>query len=382
MSKALLQVTERGLYCSAGDFYIDPWQPVTRAVITHAHADHARPGSKRYLTTPSGAPLLRLRVGPNARILAQRFNETLDVNGVNISLHPAGHLLGSAQVRVEHRGEVWVVSGDYKTEQDITCEPFEVVPCHTFITESTFGLPIYRWRPQTEIFAEINQWWRANQAQGRTTILFAYALGKAQRLLAGINPEIGPILVHGATQRFVDAYRRAGIPQPSTLYAGLEMARQHRGQALVIAPPSAAGSPGWLRKFGASSLAFASGWMQIRGTRRRRAVDRGFVLSDHADWNGLLATIQATGAQRVGVTHGYTSTLVRYLNETGLDAFVMPTRYEGEAAGDSLDNDESNNPESNNPESVTEPPTDEAATSEVEPTTAAENAAEFGQSNG
>lgn len=343
MAEALLQVTERGLYCAVGDFYIDPWQPVTRAVITHAHADHARPGSKRYLTTPTGAELLRLRVGPVPRILAQPFGEAIDLNGVQLSLHPAGHLLGSAQVRVEYRGEVWVVSGDYKTEADVTCEPFELVPCHTFITESTFGLPIYRWRPQEQIFGEINQWWRQNQDQGRTSILFGYALGKAQRLLAGVDGTTGPILIHGAVHRFVELYRRAGISLPQTHYATNETALLRRGQALVIAPPSAAASPGWLRKFGPSSLAFASGWMQIRGARRRRAVDRGFVLSDHADWDGLLNTIRATGAHRIGVTHGYTGTLVRYLNEQGYEAFVMPTRFEGEGAGDRIDTEESSN---------------------------------------
>jgi putative mRNA 3-end processing factor len=340
MATSLLQVTERGLYCAVGDFYIDPWQPVTRAVITHAHADHARSGSQRYLTSPTGAPLLRLRVGPMPRIVAHPFGEALNLNGARLSLHPAGHLLGSAQIRVEYRGEVWVVSGDYKIEADITCEPFEVVPCHTFITESTFGLPIYRWRPQTEIFTEINAWWRQNQGEGRTSVLFGYALGKAQRLLAGVDASIGPILVHGATQRFVHAYRQAGIPQPTTLYADGTAARSTRGHALVIAPPSAAGSVGWLRKFGPLSLAFASGWMQIRGARRRRAVDRGFVLSDHADWQGLLSTITATGAERVGVTHGYTNPLVRYLGEQGLNAFVMPTRYEGDAVADAIDSEE------------------------------------------
>ncbi|MCC6453753.1 MAG: ligase-associated DNA damage response exonuclease [Caldilineaceae bacterium] len=340
MADALLQVTERGLYCAAGDFYIDPWQPVTRAVITHAHADHARPGSKRYLTSPTGAAMLRLRVDSYARIVAQPFGESLHVNGVRVSLHPAGHLLGSAQVRVEHQGEVWVVSGDYKTEVDATCEPFELVPCHTFITESTFGLPIYRWRPQSEIFTDINQWWQQNQAQGRTSILFAYALGKAQRVLAGVDATLGPILIHGAVHRFVHAYRNAGIVQPTTLYADSDAARRYRGEALVIAPPSAAGSSGWLRKFGPTSLAFASGWMRIRGARRRRAVDRGFVLSDHADWDGLLTTIRATGAERIGVTHGYTSTLVRYLVEQSMDAFVMLTRYEGETSGDAIDNED------------------------------------------
>jgi putative mRNA 3-end processing factor len=340
MAEALLRVTERGLYCAAGDFYIDPWQSVTRAIITHAHADHARPGSSRYLTTPTGAALLRIRIGPMPRIVAQRYGESLNVNGVRVSLHPAGHLLGSAQVRVEYSGEVWVVSGDYKTEIDATCEPFEVIACHTFFTESTFGLPIYRWRPQAEIFAQINQWWRQNQEQGRTSILFAYALGKTQRILAGVDPSTGPILVHGAALRFIEAYRQAGITLPTTIYAGSDATRRHRGRALVIAPPSAAASEGWLRKFGPSSLAFASGWMQIRGARRRRAVDRGFVLSDHADWEGLLSAIRATGAQRIGVTHGYSSTLVRYLTEQGMDAFVLPTHYEGEVAGDPIENEE------------------------------------------
>lgn len=339
MADALLQVTERGLYCAAGDFYIDPWQPVTRAVITHAHGDHARPGSQRYLTTPSGAAMLRMRVDSSARIVTQPFGEPLLVDGVRVSLHPAGHLLGSAQVRVEHRGEVWVVSGDYKTEVDATCEPFELVPCHTFITESTFGLPIYRWRPQVKIFAEINQWWLQNQEQGRTSVLLAYALGKAQRLLAGVDATIGPVLIHGAVHHFVQAYRNAGIAQPDTIYADNGAARRHRGEALVVAPPIAAASSGWLRKFGPTSLAFASGWMQIRGARRRRAVDRGFALSDHADWDGLLATINATGAQRIGVTHGYTTTLVRYLREQGMDAFVMPTHYEGDSEGDGGDMD-------------------------------------------
>jgi putative mRNA 3-end processing factor len=337
MPDTLLQVTPCGLYCAAGDFYIDPWQPVTRAVITHAHADHARPGSKRYLSSPSGAPLLRQRVGSYVRILAQPFGVPLDVNGVRVSLHPAGHLLGSAQVRVEHGGEVWVVSGDFKTAPDPTCEAFEVVPCHTFITESTFGLPIYRWRPQNEIFAEINHWWQHNRSQGRTTILFAYALGKAQRVLAGLDASIGPILVHGAVRRFVDTYVQLGIKLPVVHYADTEATRNHRGQAFVVAPPAAAASAGWLRKFGPSSLAFASGWMQIRGARRRRAVDRGFVLSDHADWDGLLDTIAATGAERIGVTHGYTNILVRYLREQGLDAFVMPARYAGDDAADPLD---------------------------------------------
>jgi putative mRNA 3-end processing factor len=337
MAQPLLQVTEAGLYCEAGDFYIDPWQPVTRAIITHAHSDHARAGSERYLVAEPGAELLRLRLQPDAHVRALAYGEPLHIQDVTVSLHPAGHLLGSAQVRVEHRGEVWVVTGDYKTEVDATCAPFELVPCHTLITESTFGLPIFRWRPQQEIFAEIDAWWAACQAAGRTAILYGYALGKAQRLIAGLNPARGPILAHGAVYRLTEAYRRWGIDLPPVAYADSERARKFRGQAMVIAPPSAAGVAGWLRKFGPTSDGFASGWMQIRGNRRRQAYDRGFVLSDHADWGGLLTTIQATCAEHVGVTHGYTRQLVRYLQEQGTDAFVMPTRYEGDNAPDELD---------------------------------------------
>jgi putative mRNA 3-end processing factor len=335
--KPLLQLTEAGLYCALGDFYIDPWQPVTRAVITHAHADHARAGSRRYLTTAPGRELLRLRVQPEAHIQAQPYGVPLRLGEVTLSLHPAGHLLGSAQVRLEHKGEVWVVTGDYKTEMDRTCEAFELVPCHTLITESTFGLPIFHWRPQAEIFQEIDDWWAASQQAERTAILYGYALGKAQRLIAGLDPARGPILVHGAVYRMVEAYRRLGIALPPVIYADSAQARQHRGKALVVAPPSAAGVAGWLRKFGPISDGFASGWMQIRGNRRRQAFDRGFVLSDHADWEGLLSTIRATGATRIGVTHGYTRVLVRYLQERGWDAFAMPTRFEGEPVGEDPD---------------------------------------------
>jgi putative mRNA 3-end processing factor len=336
----LLQLTEAGLYCAAGDFYVDPWQPVPRAVITHAHSDHARPGSRHYLTTKDGAGVLRLRVdyvdpahpGPRPQFRTLAYGERLTLNDVTVSLHPAGHLLGSAQVRIEQHGEIWVVSGDYKTEHDDTCAPFEPVRCHTFISESTFGLPIYRWRPQGEIFAQINTWWRTNQTQGRTSILYAYALGKAQRLLAGIDPSIGPVLVHGSIQRLNNAYHQSGIDLPDAHYANDELARKHRGQALLLAPPGMENTPGYLRKFGEASHAFASGRMTIRGTRRRRAIDRGFVLSDHADWRGLLDAITATGAERIGVTHGYAAALVRYLLEQGKDAWVIPTRYEGEVS--------------------------------------------------
>jgi putative mRNA 3-end processing factor len=329
LGKMLLQNTEHGLYCQAGGFHVDPWQPVEVAVITHAHSDHARPGSRLYLTEASGEAILRERLGPAARMETLRCGQRVTRNGVSVSLHPAGHILGSAQVRIEHRGEIWVVSGDYKLENDGTCQPFEPVRCQTFVTESTFGLPIYHWRPQAEILAEIHGWWRENQARGRTSVVFCYALGKAQRLLHGLNADLGPIIPHGAIERFLPAYRAAGVAFPPTVNADSETVKRAAGTSLVLAPASAINSP-WLHRFGDISTAFASGWMQIRGTRRRRSLDRGFVLSDHPDWKGLLSTIDLTGADTIWATHGYTVPLARWLREHGKNAEAMETRFQEE----------------------------------------------------
>ena len=312
---------------------MDPWIGVDRALITHAHSDHARWGSKSYLTAAAGAALLRARLAPDASVEGVEYAETRSINGITVSFHPAGHVLGSSQIRLEYGGEVWVVSGDYKTTIDRTCTPFESVRCNTFITESTFGLPIYRWIPQEQIFDKINSWWRENQSAGRASILFAYALGKAQRLIAGLDSEIGPIFCHGAVQRLNDVYRESGVPLPPTLPAG-EVAKDYDwSSALIVAPPSCNGTP-WMRKFGHVSTAFASGWMRLRGARRRESLDRGFVLSDHADWPGLLSAIEATGAEQVLVTHGYRAPLVRWLEEHGRKAGAVETKYEGEAIQD------------------------------------------------
>ena len=328
---SLIVSRPEGLYCEAGDFFIDPWRPVARAVVTHGHGDHARPGSQRYLCQTDSVPILRRRLG-EIEVQGVGYGEAIDIGGVRVSLHPAGHILGSAQVRVEHKGEVWVASGDYKIEPDGTCAPFEPVKCHAFITESTFGLPIYRWRPQAEIAAEINAWWRQNADAGRASVVFAYSLGKAQRVLALLDPSIGPILSHGSVEPMNAIYREAGVPlAPTSSPAGLAKAALTR--ALVLAPPSAAGSP-WMRRFGAYADAFASGWMNVRGNRRRRGVDRGFVLSDHADWGGLLDAIAATGASHVLATHGSIATLVRYLRERGLQAEGVNAEYGDEEIGE------------------------------------------------
>ena len=330
---SLLESTQDGLHCAVGGFHIDPWRKVDSAVITHAHSDHTQWGCGAYLASRDSYEVLRERLGPDDRIETLPYGASLVRNGVRISLHPAGHILGSAQARVEYRGEVWVVSGDYKTQSDPTCRQIEPVRCHTFVTESTFGLPIYHWREPTEVAGEINEWWRANQDTGRTSVLFAYSLGKAQRLLSLIDASIGPILAHGATCRMTGAYVRAGVRLPSIQKADAENARELRGKALVIAPMSAQGSP-WMKKFQPVSTASASGWMQIRGTRRRMSLDRGFVISDHADWDGLVNVIRETGADDILVTHGYTDVLTRWLGENGWNARVLPTPYQGEIEGD------------------------------------------------
>jgi putative mRNA 3-end processing factor len=330
--ESLVRSMPAGLYCEAGQFYVDPWQPVAHAVITHAHGDHACAGCDRYLTAAESELVLRARLGSAAIIETLRYGESLTVGNAKVSFHPAGHILGSSQVRIEVGGDVCVVSGDYKTAADPTCRPLEVVRCRTFITESTFALPIYRWPQQSILHDEINAWWRANQAEGRCSLVFAYALGKAQRVLAGLNPSIGPIWCHGSVESMNAVYRASGIALPPTAYAGRGDSQRNWGGSLVLAPPSALGTP-WMRKFGEVSTAFVSGWMLVRGARRRRSVDRGFALSDHADWPGLLQTIEATRAEQVLVTHGEVATLVRWLTEHGRAAFPLPTRFEGEQDG-------------------------------------------------
>ncbi len=319
-----------GLYCPAGDFYIDPWRPVPRAVITHAHADHARVGHGDYLALHDAQHVLRARLG-DIRLQTVRHGEVLTLKDARVALHPAGHVLGSAQVRIETRAGVWVVSGDYKVEPDPTCAPIEPVRCDVFITESTFGLPIYRWRPADEIMAGINAWWAENAATGRASVLFCYAFGKAQRIAAGVDPSIGPIVVHGAVEPLNAAYRASGVALPPMQRVSEVTDKAQFKRALVLAPPSAAGTP-WMKRFGEYSGAFASGWMQLRGARRRRALDRGFVLSDHADWPGLQQAIRDSGAQRVIVTHGYVPVMVRWLREQGLWAEAFETEFGDEQA--------------------------------------------------
>lgn len=325
---ALLEFTNKGIYCAQADVYIDPWKKVKRALITHGHADHSRWGHSHYLCTRTARPVIRFRLGP-INIESVEYGETTTINGVKFSFHPAGHIIGSAQIRAEYKGEIWVVSGDYKIEDDGLSEAFEPVKCHGFITESTFGLPVYKWKPQATVFEEINDWWRTNAEQGKVSVISAYALGKAQRIIHSVDHSIGRIFTHGAVENTNEVIRKQGIDLAETTRVHSNVNKQEYKGGLVIAPPSAiAGN--WVRKFQPYSTAIASGWMTLRGARRRRNADRGFVLSDHADWEGLNQAIKDTGCEKVIVTHGYTEIFTKWLREQGYDAYGEKTQFESE----------------------------------------------------
>ncbi|HUJ26734.1 MAG TPA: ligase-associated DNA damage response exonuclease [Myxococcales bacterium] len=307
-----------GLFCPGGGFHLDPLLPVERAVVTHAHGDHARAGSAAYLCTPQTAELIRRRVG-EASIEVLPYDERRRIGDVTVSLHPAGHMLGSAQVRIEGPGGVWVLSGDYKRDDDPSCAPFEPLRCDTFITEASYALPIFRWEPGASVAREIAAWRDANAR--KASVLFCYALGKAQRLLAELaRVDDRPVLVHGAVESFTAVYRAQGVTLAATRH--IEDERGLFAGELVLAPLTARGTP-WMKRFRSFESGFASGLLRIRGTRRRRGFDRGFVVSDHADWRGLLATIRETGASRVLATHGHSQALVRWLQEGGVDAAAI-----------------------------------------------------------
>jgi len=314
------------LFCEAGEFFIDPVKPVAHAIITHAHADHARKGSKEYLTATPGLNVLRTRLPPRAVIHTAAYGENLSFNGVRVSLHPAGHMLGSSQVRIEHQGEVWVVSGDYKVASDPTCAAFEPIRCHTFITESTFALPSFHWPDQATVWAEISDWWRLNRGWGRASVLYCYAAGKSQRVLAGLDASLGPIITHEKVETVNHDYRASGVELPSTTSMDDAPESTDWGSALILAPPQVRDGR-WLRRVGTRSTAFASGWMCTKGSCAKHRVDQGFVLSDHADWSEILWAIRETGAERVLVTHGYVSQLVEHLIGLGLDAQPLESEH-------------------------------------------------------
>ncbi len=329
----LIRATSTGLVCDAGQFVIDPWKSTHTALITHAHADHARPVAQVYYASESSVPLLKQRLGEDKDIRGVPFGHVVSFGQTNVSFHPAGHILGSSQIRVAHDVDVWVFTGDFKRDHDPSCEAFELVPCNTFITEATFALPVYRWQPGSVVAEEIWQWWQSMQSAQRPAVLFAYSLGKAQRVLSELTAYTDkPVYLHGAVEKLTGIYREAGINMLPTIPIDLkDKSVDYKGQ-LIIAPPGASGSA-WMKRFPKASTGFCSGWMRIRGNRRRRGYERGFVLSDHADWPGLIDTIEQTGATRILTTHGQSSTLVRLLRERGFDAQELETRY---SADDSL----------------------------------------------
>ncbi len=335
----MLTETSSGLWCAAGSFHIDPWEPVQRALITHAHGDHARAGNEAYLCAAPGEVLLRRRFGAGAAIESVPYGQRVTIGDVRVSFHPAGHVLGSAQIRLESDEGIWVVAGDYKRVPDPTCAAFEPVRCDTFITESTFGLPIYRWDPTGVVIDDIGAWWNGNRDDGRTSVLFCYTIGKAQRLLAELlRITDRTVFVHGMMLGAIEAYRESGVamlPVAPVMEAarGVRSARRSFAGELVLAPLSARGTP-WMRRLGDVSDGFASGLMRVRGVRRQRGYDRGFVLSDHADWPALLQTVEDSGAARVLATHGHAEPLARYLTQHGLESGVIRTAWEGEPTGD------------------------------------------------
>lgn len=331
----LIEFTDKGFYCRQGDFYIDPWKPVDNAVITHAHSDHARWGSKSYLCHHHCKPLLQLRLGDN-HYQSVEWNEPVYHNGVKISLHPAGHVIGSSQVRVEYNGEIWVASGDYKTTDDGISGAFEPVKCHVFITECTFGLPIYHWKPQDEMYSDIGQWILNNQEQQRSSILLGYSLGKAQRIIEAAAAVSDKLFAHGAIHNVQQVLLANGHRLAAVERITAETPKEALRNSVIIAPPGADGTP-WMKRFQPYHTALCSGWMQVRGHYRRNNVDAGFALSDHADWKGLLAAVKATGAEKVYSTHGFQSAFSRYLQESGLEAAEVKTAFGTEEENETME---------------------------------------------
>ncbi len=323
--KPLLSFNDRGIYCSVADVYLDAWKPVKKVIVSHAHADHSKYGHKFYLAHTNSIPIMKYRLG-NINIEGKNWGEKFSINGVQFSLHPAGHVIGSSQIRVEYKGDVWVYSGDYKREKDNITTPFELVKCNTFITECTFGLPAFKWKNQNIVFDEINSFWNQCKSNQQTAVIFAYSLGKAQRLIANLDQSIGNIYTHGAVEN-INEVIRTYKSLPSTIRITKATKKEDLLGNLVIAPPSTHGTT-WLKKMVPYVTSSTSGWMTFRGARRRRAIDRGFVLSDHSDWNDLIDTIDQTGAENIVCTHGYKDIFSKYLKEKGYNAFVENTPFE------------------------------------------------------
>lgn len=324
----ILHFNDKGIYCVPGDFYIDPWKPVEKALITHGHADHARWGMKSYLCHHFTVPILHSRIGKDIHVEGIGYNETRNINGVKVSFHPAGHIIGSAQIRLEYKGKIVVVSGDYKVQDDGISTPFEPIKCHEFVTESTFGLPIYNWDSIAQQNKAMQNWVIHNQSQGKTSVFVGYSLGKAQRIMKALN-QIAPIYTHYSITKLNEAYKQVGVQLPEYTSLDFRESVAHVDQSVVIVPPALVESNA-LKKIPNMIYAICSGWMQVRGARRWRSADAGFAISDHADWNGLVTAIKETQAEKVYVTHGQTAVFAKYLTELGIEAVELHTAFGNE----------------------------------------------------
>lgn len=325
----LLELSPKGLYCALGDFYIDPWKKVEKAIITHGHGDHAHWGMDEYFATTTAEHILHKRLGADIKLTTYPYGEVFRMGEVDVSFHPAGHILGSSQVRIQYKDEVWVFTGDFKRDEDLTCEPFQVVPCDVFISEATFSLPVYSWPPFMNEVKDIHEWWMKNRAEGFNSVLCCYALGKAQRLIAGLREITNDkIWVHGTIDELNKCYEKTGLSWENVEKVPLESKVKMAGD-MILCPPSALGST-WAKRVSPKKVAFASGWMRLRGNRRRKGYERGFVISDHADWPSLIRTVKETGCKKVYFTHGNTDAIVKFLNESGIKSYDLKLPYDVE----------------------------------------------------
>jgi len=334
----MLEFRPSGIFCKPGQFYIDPWLPVDKALITHGHADHARWGMKSYLCHHYTVPILQSRISADINVQGVGYNEPIYINGVKVTFHPAGHIIGSAQIRLEYKGKVTVVTGDYKLQNDGISTPFESVKCHELITESTFGLPIYNWSPVEILNEQIQQWALDNIKQGKTPIFIGYSLGKAQRLLQALK-DVAPIHVHYSIDKLNKAYQSLGIDLAPYAIADLKADLKTLQNKIIILPPSLVDNV-TVKKIPHQVYAICSGWMQVRGARRWRSADAGFAISDHADWKDLLTAIKSSEAEKVFVTHGQTHVLSKYLNEIGIEAEPVVTQFGQEEDDESVSKDQ------------------------------------------
>ena len=314
----MLTLTRNGIYCKKGNFYIDPIRPIKNAIITHGHADHARWGMEKYYATPATCAIMKIRLGKDITCHELNFHDEIKLGKVKIKLIPAGHILGSAQVVIEDESKKAIITGDFKTDPDATVESFETEPCDLLVMETTFALPIYNWIESKEIFSSIHEFWQTNQKKGYHTVLYAYSLGKAQRILNSLNQEQGPIAIHSAIEKMNQIYvNKKRLERNFPVFTNAELDNWNK-PGLSIAPPATIDSK-WIKKCKKYKEAYISGWMTSKGQARRRNM-RGFPLSDHADWKGLNYAVKKFNPSEVWTMHGSTDIFAKHLNDQGIKA--------------------------------------------------------------